>query len=575
METTTMTLTQSKSQGKASTNNWDTAFAINFLNANNAIKLKKSSPKKFSGTKPGGGFSGPAIDVAGDFGDWQLSGGSGSIAELILPINGKATSEGDKPITIPFKGEALISIELQFLPQSNSAEATPVDKGGTTNNLKPNLTTDDPETKPVVSIIDVTLNKEAAQAKDAVHDVLEKWLLANLESFNHTFAAIDLGAVADKDQFQWLAPTKLGYGISNPEGAKVDDYIFAVMAMTEKRAGVNLGHNVSPNIIPENCNSGFLISQERFMTKIMMPGMKLMFLNAQDSDFEVTGDGSTITNTNALTFHDFTTESKSGDTVDITGATIDKGKFQIIANATTLAISFIDLNFPWDGGGYTVHLNYNGESELYMDKNKHFQAKTIGKPSLAVNVTESSGEKWAEIIIGIVEGIAFAVAGAMIGGALGPAAGEAGEGMEQAGSDAAEGVEGSTNDLNFSGDFPSDDDISNLDEVNSDDESESSDEMENADNSSYKTKFKGFFRRNWRKMLGMAVGGVVGVVVDKIPTILEAYSEKDLANMPTLDEFVDYSVSATTWPGQTGYTLESVSLNESLQMGLNVNVPSK
>lgn len=575
MNSTTMTVSKDDSPGKASTNNWDTAFAINFLNANNAIKLQGSSPKSFSGTKPGGGFSGPAIDVTGSFGDWQLSGGSGSIAELTLPISGKATSEGSSPITIPFKGEAVINIELQFLPQPSSADADGVDTGGTKNNLKPNLTTDDPETKPIVSIINISLNPEASEAKDAVHDVLETWLLANLESFNHTFAAIDLGAVADKDQFQWLAPTKLGYGVSNPDGAKVDDYIFAVMAMTENREGVNLGHQVSPNIIPANCNSGFLISQERFMTKIMMPGMKLMFLNATDSDFEVTGDGSTITNANPLTFHDFTTESKDGDTVDITGATVDKGKFQVIANATTLAISFVDLNFPWDGGGYTVHLNYNGESELYMDKNKHFQAKTVGKPSLAVNVTESSEEKWAEIIIGIVEGIAFAVAGAMIGGALGPAAEGASEGIEESGSAAAEGVEGSTDALDFSGDFPSDDEIENLDEVNSEDQDDASEEMDNADNDSYKAKFKGFFRRNWSKMLGMAVGGAVGVVVGKIPAILEAYSEKDLAKMPTLDEFVDYSVSATTWPGQTGYTLESVALNESLQMGLNVNVPSK
>ncbi len=575
MGTTTNTVTKDESQGKASTNNWDTVFAINFLNANNAIKLQKSSPKTFSGTKPGGGFSGPAIDVAGNFGDWQLSGGSGSIAELTLPINGKATSEGSNPTTISFTGEAVINIELNFLPQPDSTEATQVDSSGTINNLKPNLTTDDPETNPIVSIIDITLNSEASEAKDAVHDVLDTWLLANLESFNHTFAAIDLGAVADKDQFQWLAPTKLGYGISNPDGAKVDDYIFAVMAMTENRAGSNLGHQVSPNIIPENCNSGFLISQERFMTKIMMPGMKLMFLNAKDSDFEVTEDGSTITNTNALTFHDFTTESKKGDTIDITGATVDKGKFQIIANATTLAISFIDLHFPWDGGGYTVHMNYNGESELYMDKNKHFQAKTVGNPSLAVNVTESSEEKWTQLIVGIVEGIAFAVAGAMIGGALGPEVEAASDGIEDASSTAAEDVVGSADDLNFSGDFPPDDEISNLDEVNSDDQSEACDEIENSDNSSYKANFKGFFRRNWSKMLGMAVGGAVGVVLGKIPAILEAYSEKDLANMPTLDEFVDYSVSATTWPGQTGYTLESVSLNESLQMGLNVNVQSK
>ena len=71
-----------KPAGPASTNNWDTAFAITFANANNAIKAQKSSPPAFSGTKQGGAFGGPTVDVDGKFGDWQLSGGSGSLAEM-------------------------------------------------------------------------------------------------------------------------------------------------------------------------------------------------------------------------------------------------------------------------------------------------------------------------------------------------------------------------------------------------------------------------------------------------------------------------------------------------------------
>ncbi len=558
--------------GRASTNNWDTAFALNFANANKAIKGQKSSPAAFSGSKPGGGFSGPAIDVAGTFGDWQLSGGSGSLAELTLPVSGTATAQSTPPVALPFTGSAVIQISLQYLPQPTAPQLRQTASGGTTNVLKPNLTTTDPVTQPIVSIISLTLNPEAADAHDAVSDVLETWLLANLDSFNHTFAAIDLGAVADKDQFQWLNPTKVGYGINNPVGAKPDDYVFAVLAMTEGRPGVNLGHDVSPNIIPTGSNAGFLISQERFLSKIMLPGIEKLFLNASDTDFHVVADGSTITNVNQVNFHDFTTSSKSGDTVDITGANVAAGKFTLIANVTTISISFVDLNFPWSGGDYTVHMDYNGESELYMDPNKHFQACTVGKPSLAVTVTQSSESKWSNLIIGIVEGIAFAVIGAAIGGALGPAAEAAGEGFEEAGSAAADAVEDSSDALDFSGDFPADDDIPNLDEENANADSDASEEVENSDNESYKSKFEGFFRRNWRKILGMAIGGAVGVVVGKLPDILEAYSENDLEKMPTLDEFVDYSVSPVGWPGQTGYTLQNLSLNESLQMGLNVQI---
>ena len=229
-----------------------------------------------------------------------------------------------------------------------------------------------------MSVISVTLNPEAADAKDAVQDVLQGWLLANLESFDHTFAAVDLGAVADKDQFQWLNPTKLGYAIDNPEDAKVDDYVFGVLAMTEKRPGDRLGHQVSPNIIPAGCNAGFLIAQERFMTKIMLPGISQLFLKADASDFQVTADGSTITNINPVMFQKFTTANKDGtDQINIIGATLDANKFTLIADETTLQLSFVDLHFPWDvgsrlPGGYTVHMDYTATSALYMDANRHF-----------------------------------------------------------------------------------------------------------------------------------------------------------------------------------------------------------
>ncbi|MGF6439836.1 TULIP family P47-like protein [Paraburkholderia youngii] len=560
------------SAGRASTNNWDTVFALNFLNANKAIKNQKSSPPAFDGTKPGGGFSGPAIKVDGKFGDWQLSGGSGSIAELGLPVSGTATAESTPPQSIQFNGTAVIQVSLDYLPQPGQDGSSKF-SGGKSNALKVKTTTPDPNTQPIVSIISLTLNKEASDAHDAISDVLEQWLIANLGSFNHTFAAIDLGAVADQGQFQWLVPTHVGYGINNPENAPVDNYVFAVMAMTANRQGVNLGHEVSPNVIPQGCNAGFLISQERFMTKIMLPGIEKMFKNASDKDFQVTGDGSTISNVNAITFQNFETSNKDGsETVEITGATLDPEKFSLIADVTTLKLNFTDLHLPWKGGRYTVHMLYDSECELYMDANKHFQACVVGTPSLSVAVTESSAEKWTNIIVGIVEGIGFAVAGAAIGGALGPAAEVTGEGIEGEATGAAEAVEGTTDTLEFSSDLVSDTDIVNLDDVNAEDDADASDDIENTEEESYSSKFKGFLRRNWRKILGMAIGGAVGAVTAKLPDILEAYSEQDLAKMPTLDEFADYSVSPIAWPGQTGYTLVSIALNESLQMGLNVNI---
>lgn len=556
--------------GKADTNNWDTVFAITFKNANTAITKAGSSPPGFSGIYTDG-LSGSKYTVAANFGAWQLVGGSGALVHMALPLtDGKVTLEGGST-SITFNGSATIEVHLDYLPQPETASAA----SDTKQYLKVKTTTTDPNTDPIVSIQSVSLDNE--NAAGAVQEVLDQWLLNNLQTFNHVFTVVDINVQAAKDQFQWLKPTKVGYAVNAPEAAKVEDYIFGVLAMTEHRPGTNLSAQISPNIIPTGANAGFLIAQERFLEKIMMPNMAALFKGATVDDFELTDDNTIIRNKNTLSFQNF--ELENGGI--ITNATIDAQKFTLEARASTLLVMFDDLHFGWDadgnGGGegspYVVHLTYSGESELFMDTNHHFQMCTVNNPSLETVVTKTEAEKWAEIIAGLIEGIAFAVIGAAIGGALGPAAEEAAEGLQTAGSDAAEGVTDADGSVGFGSDvnLPADDDIANLDDVNSDENSNASDDIQNDQEQGYKSKFKGWFRRNWRKMLGMAIGGAIGVVTSKLPDILEAYAEKNLKDIPTLDEFTEESVAPVTWPNSSGYEMVSVALNESLQIGLNLH----
>ena len=84
----------------------------------------------------------------------SLGGGSGSLAELTLPISGTATAQQTPPVKLPFTGSAVIQISLQYLPQPGaSIRATANASGGTTNALKPNLTTTDPVSQPIVSAV--------------------------------------------------------------------------------------------------------------------------------------------------------------------------------------------------------------------------------------------------------------------------------------------------------------------------------------------------------------------------------------------------------------------------------------
>lgn len=549
-------------ENTASTNNWDTAFGISFANANMAIAAQKSSPTSFTSD-----FVDPLagkITVTANFGDWSLIGGGADLVHMNLPlISGTLSTATSK---IEFAGSANIEVTLSYIPQpgapnlqSLKVQSKILQKDGSSTQKAP------------VSVMCVDLT-EGGKYGIYIKKALEGWLMKNLGKFNHTFAAVDINMQADKGALQWLKPTKLAYAVSAPVGKnkKLADFTFGVLAMTEDRVGENLTYDISPNIIPEGANSGFLISRERFLSKILITNINGLFLNASRDDFEIDDSNTLIRNKSDLKFHDYVLDNGT----EITGTKLPAKKFTIELRATTLVMDIAEMSFPWDDGGYTVHLTYNAESTLYMDKSSHLQSDVVGTPTLTTTVTETSLQKWTDIVVGIAEGIGFAVVGAAIGGALGPVAEDAGEAISDGASAAAKGAEGTTGLLEFSGDLPNSSEIENIDDLDSELDNESSVEIKNSNNPSYKAKFANFFKKNWRKVLGMAIGGAVGAVFSKIPNILETYSERELKDMPTLNDFVDTAVNPTNWPNTKGYTIQSISLNGSLQIGLNLKSTS-
>lgn len=548
--------------GIADTYNWDTAYGITFEKVNNSIVRANSSPANFTGSYVDVLGGGATYVIAASFGAWQLSGGSGDLVHMTLPLtNGTITPGGSA-----FSGSASIEVKLNWLPQPGASS----DKG--THHLKINLTTNDPVNSPIVSIVNMAVHP--AILAPVVQSALLTWLLANLQQFNHVFSVVDLGAEADKAGFQWLKPTKLGYAVNTEGATDPKNYVFGVLAMTESRPGVRLDHQISPNIIPTGADAGFLISQERFLSKLLLPGMAVLFKGATAADFTLGPDGTLVQNKNALNFRTFKLEDGS----KIDGATVDAQKFSLVARATSLVMTFNDLHFPWTPKGsivphgFVVHLTYSAESVLFLDANHHLQMCTVGSraqktgPTLNVVVTKTTAEKWTEIAVGLVEGIVLAVVGAMIGGALGPEVDEAAEGAEQAAQDSVEDTAGG-DPLDFDSGFEGDNEDDNLSENNSEEDGEASKLLEEPNRLE---KLKGFFKRNWRKMLGATIGSITGVGLGVLPQILEAYAENKLADMPTLDEFADESIKTTTWPGATGTTLLNAGLNGSLQLGIQI-----
>ena len=103
------TLAAAPSVQTASTNNWDTVFAVDFAAVNDGIAARGGFPKHFNHEQT----SGPdTATIDGDFTAWELTGGSGHLLEMTLPISSFTyTMTGDPDET---RNDAWVTIQLSL-----------------------------------------------------------------------------------------------------------------------------------------------------------------------------------------------------------------------------------------------------------------------------------------------------------------------------------------------------------------------------------------------------------------------------------------------------------------------------
>lgn len=538
----------------ASTNNWDTVSAIKFKAVNSAICAQKSSPASFSGeeTSP---LSDTKYTISANFDAWQLSGGSGNLVHMRLPFNsGKAVQEGAKTSLNLGSGYGTIEVNLTYIAQvdQTNKQDLKVDPSEVVTNVK--VTMDDPSEKNWGPYVQV---------------VLTNWLDQNLKEFNHVFAVANLGSKETAAAFKWLKPTKVGYAVE-AVGDNVDEYVFGVLAMTDNRPGNSLAYQVSPYSIPTDADAGFLISTERFLDKMFMPGVVQIFKDTQEDDFDTTADGTQITNITALNFKDFEvpTNSSGTETKTITDATIGPGNFMLTAFDRTIRIQFVDLKYTWKEG-FTVKVDYTGVSKLEVDSGNHFQMPETANPTMTFTIIKTEAERWKEIGESIGIGVGSALIGALIGGAA-----EAAVATKAAQSvlakTIAEAVEEAGGSAVIGGDIAipllTPEEQAELRAAQAVEALDSAaEELANPGNLQ---KFTGWFARKWKIILGTLIGAAIGGGLSQIPEILRYYAAKDLAHMPTLDEFTDEAVSPISWANTPNFKLKSIALNGPVQMGL-------
>lgn len=397
---------------------------------NSQIVKKKSSPTGFTGAI---GANPPTLTCSGTFGDWQLTGGDGELLHMTTPIaSGSAVYQGK---TYSLAGTSVeIEIQLHYLPQpapagtsgtpnTPTADATP---GGSVT--QPTASSDPDSGKPkgspgtpnalmadatkVVSVTQFNNPNDPTDPMIAVVNALTQaalnaWYNANLQAFNHTFVVVDLNRVADKADFQWLMPTSTGYACYNDDTTPANS-LFGVLHMTENRTKPASGQ-ISPNAIPAGAKAGFLIAPERFLEKLVLPGIHTIFDGSQASDFALANNNTQILNVNTVNL----------PAVDINGTnyvpTLAAGKVMLTIEETYIDFKLIDAVVDFSPG-ITIHMSYEAFTGLQLanqsNGNHTFMYYNVKPALIDHHVEVASWVTWAEVAASVAAALVTLGAGA-------------------------------------------------------------------------------------------------------------------------------------------------------------------
>lgn len=366
----------------ASTNNWDTVYAIKFADANKSLAKPGVTPVNFS-------TSVPTATLTGKFSPWLLTGGGENLLHMETPVlSGKATYNGTD---YDLAGvTATIELHLEDLPQPGTTK-TNTGSGGTAHDFKTSSKSTGTE-KPV-SVTDVSgfATDPGFIVKAVIAGLFEQWFTQNLGLFTHSFGTIVLNETADKEQFQWMKPTSAGYAVT-AQGTP-DQHVFGLLSMTENRAKPAT-QQLSPNAIPEGQVAGFLISGELFMEKLIKPQIHTIFPGANSDQFELVNNGTLIRNKSPVSL----------ETVNIAGKNytpvMPAGHFQlsIQQQQITMDMKKVEIDFS---PGIKIMMDYTCYSKIILETNDKGEQvlnyAEAGTPIEDHNVETASWVTWTEV----------------------------------------------------------------------------------------------------------------------------------------------------------------------------------
>ena len=372
----------------------------------------------------------------------------------------------------------------------------------------------------------------------------------------------------DKGNFSWMTPTDKLYAVTYPaeNPNDLEARLLAVLCMTENRPKPD-GHEVSPYAIPNGRRLGFLISQERFLNKFLLPGMPLLFSEKISSDGSTNKDittddfsikNLTITNNVALKFNK--QKLKNGKVVQ---PIIDPGNFNILLESNNLQYRLTNLHFEYSEG-ITVKIDHTAYANLSITPERKFSLK-VNNSTTSASVSTSKKELIKATVASITASVILAAVGGM-----------AGEAASVGGTMAIDGAEASIDAIEVTAEESIENEISNLTSEaieEAGDEAAESVSEEGGSGTSKIGEFKNYFAKNWAKILGRVIGGTIGAATGTIPLII-----KDIANhnakTPTIDKLGTEALSPFTWPelNNDGFIIHGGGINGCLQIGFDIDL---
>lgn len=481
------------------------------------------------------------------------------------------------------------------------------------------------EDEPAVIIATIKNNptKKGSIAADVFPSLLSNWFNTNIGEFDHVFSSLDLSPiVASDDEFAWMKPTATSYAVT--DAGTMESSVFGVLT-TALNDPPSASHQVSPNAIPAGADGGFLISGPMFLQQMMLPGAQLIFNNAPASSFTIDADGLEVRNTADMVWGKFMLDNKKqgsvsaspyggqldqatisddlvtalqdigvivdsswsvqvqsqgsqwllsqgqdeyilnldGSNIDVyeaTVVTIAKGQFTMTLFPTYVEILFTDLAYAYDSD-FDVHVNYTEQVQLTLQQQGAKQIFWFDQvmKNLVVSVTKTQSAITREIVEGAVTAALslIAIAGPIIEGLS--AGAEIGEVTEEGGEAV---VDAET--------------FAEVEEANP--EAAQEDSEATSDNAATTSGGKlsnikaAFGTPKWKLVASLAaLAGAVTGADNAIDAIIENAAKNQWQNVPGFDDFANAAILPYTWPNVKGWTLDSATINGSLQIGLKVN----